>query len=60
MKHFTAHGDGCVHPGTHRHGRRGETETEMERHEGLAEVGIGISIFGISFAMLAAFLYTML
>ena len=32
----------------------------MERTEGLAEVAMTISIFGISYATLAAILYTML
>jgi hypothetical protein len=32
----------------------------MERSEGIAELGMTISIFGISYAALAAILYTML
>jgi hypothetical protein len=32
----------------------------MTRYEGLTELGVTISIFGISYATLAAILYTML
>ncbi len=32
----------------------------MERFEGFGELGVAISIFGISYATLAAILYTML
>jgi hypothetical protein len=32
----------------------------MARYQGLAEAGLEISIFGISYATLAAILYTML